>query len=194
MRNSLHWIDGPKNEGETSNSTEEGLGLVIFTSDGMTTIQSKLVNDDEIGNATESIPAPFLAITATESSKETSKDHDHIGNNGDENIGTAKTSQEGKIEEQERGCEGPVHISGVVDLTVDVLNSVWNVLVGLDDLDVLHCDAITRSHGEVGEEGEGGDKGSDDMEEPFLLMSDEYRCRRRDFKVSLTTGTLKAIA
>ncbi len=166
----LHWVDRPEDEGETSDGSKESLSLAVLASSSRTAVEGELVDDSEIGEATKSIPAPLLTIFLTESSKETSHDHDQIGNNGNENVGTTEAGQEAKIEEQEWGGEGPVNITSVVDLTEDILDGVWDMLgVLLDDRDVLQRDASTGGHCEVGEEGEGGDEGSDDMEESFLL-------------------------
>lgn len=170
-KSSLHWVDGPENEGESTDGTKESLSFAVLASRCRTTIEGKLVNDDEIGNASKRIPAPFLSIATAESSKQTSEDHDHIGNNGNQNVGTAETSQEAKIEKQEWGSDAPVDITGIVDLTIDVVDNIWHMLVLLDNLDLVESDTITGGHCEVGEEGEGGDEGSEDMEEAFFLTS-----------------------
>lgn len=164
----LHWIDGPEYEGETSNGTEENLGLVILPSNGSSAVQGELIDDNKVGNASKGVPAPFLAIIATKSGEETSNNHDQICNHGDENVGTTKTGQEAQVEKQEWGGEAPVNVACPVDFTVDILNRV--ILVHSN---FVLRDAITSGHSEVGEEGESGDEGSQDMEESFLLRKRE---------------------
>ena len=168
----LHWVDGPEDEGETSNGAEESLGLAILSGSGSATIECKLVDNHKVGDATKRIPTPLLTISATKGSKETSEDHDHIGNNCHEDFGTAEAGQEAKVQKKEWSSETPVNIACPVDLTIDDLNSVWDVLVLLDLLDFVVGNAITRSHCEVREKGEGGNEGGEDMEETFLLYVD----------------------
>lgn len=130
---SLHWVDGPKKKGVTGDGTIESLGLAILTSRSTTAIETKLVDDDKVGNASESIPTPLLTIGGTESSKETAENHDQVSNDGDENVCATKTSQEGKIKEQERSGDAPIKIAGIIDLAVDMLNCIWGMLVLLND-------------------------------------------------------------
>ena len=165
----LHGVNGPKNQGETSDSAVESLGLVILTSNGSATIEGELVDDNKVGNACESIPAPLLAITSPKCGKETGKDHDDIGNDSDEDVGTTETSQEAKVKEQECGGDTPVNITCPVNLAVNDLNGIWDMLVLFDLLNLVVGDAITRGHCEVRQESKGGDEGREDMEESFLL-------------------------
>jgi hypothetical protein len=171
VRSSLHGIDGPEDQGETSNGTKESLGLAIFTSSGSTTIEGKLVDDDNVRNAGKCIPAPFLAISVTKSSKHASEDHDQISNDGNENVGTTKASEEAEIKEQEWGSNTPVDVTCIVYFTLDDFDGIWNMLaVLLSDDDLVNSDAVTSGHCEVGQEGKGGDESSEDMEEAFLLI------------------------
>lgn len=43
---------------------------------------------------------------------ETSEDHDEVGEDGDENFTDGEASQESQVEEQQRGSDGPVNVSG----------------------------------------------------------------------------------
>lgn len=143
VRDRLHWIDGPEDEGESTNRNVEGLGLAILTLGSSAAVEGKLVDDDNVGNASVCVPAPLLTITSTVGSEETSEDHDNVGDNSNENVGTAETSQEAEIEEQEWGGDTPINVTGIIDLAVDVLNSIWDMLVLFDELDVVQRDAIT---------------------------------------------------
>jgi len=52
-------------------------------------------DNDEIGNAGDSVVSPFARVVlTTEGSKETSQDHDEVGNNSKEDVGTVHTSEE----------------------------------------------------------------------------------------------------
>jgi hypothetical protein len=164
-----HRIDGPENEGESSNSTIESLGLAVLARNRRPSIESKLINHDQVRNTSPRIPAPLLAILVTVCRKQTRQDHDQIGHNSDEDVGTSKTSQKTEIEEEKWGGDAPVDVTCPVDLAVDDLLCVWDVLVGLDLLDHVVIDAVAGGHREVGEEGEGGDEGGQDVEKAFLL-------------------------
>lgn len=175
MKSNLHWVGGPEDESEKGDRRDKSLGLVVLSSNGLTSIVSNLEDDDQEGNASPGVPAPLLTITIAESSEETSQDHDDVGNNSNKDVGTVKTSQQAKVKEQKWCSDGPVDISCPVDFTIDVLVSVWKVmlvLVGLDS--VVVADTITSSHGKVGEKGKGCDESGQDMEETFLL--DVYQC------------------
>lgn len=164
-----HWVDGPENKSETSNGGEKGAGLVVLGHCLLATVHGKLVDDDKVGNARHGIVSPLLSTLVTESSEESGQDHDEIGNDGDKDVGTAQSSKERKIEEQERGGDAPVHVTSPVYRSVDVLGGVGSVLVGFLEDDVVVADAVTGSHGEVGDGREGGDEGSQDVEQAFLL-------------------------
>ena len=165
----IHWVDGPENQCETSNGGEESPGLLVLGQSRATTVYGKLVDNDQVGNATHGIVSPLLTALVSESSKETSHDHDQISNDGDENVGTTQSGEEGKIEEQEWGRDTPVDVTSPVHLAVDVLSGVGSVLVGFLEDDVVEGDAVTGSHGKVRDGSEGGDESSQDVEQAFLL-------------------------
>lgn len=132
-------------------------------------MNSELVDDDKVGQAGHGIVSPLSVLAAAESSKETSQNHDDIGNDGNEDVGAAQSSKEGKVQEEERGGDTPVDITGPVNLTEDMLVGGGNVLVALLDDGLGEGDSITDSHGEVGDCGKGGDESGQDVEEAFLL-------------------------
>lgn len=156
----LHWVDGPKDEGETADCGEEGGGLVVLLHGGCTAIEGELVDNNQVGDASHGVPAPLGSLVNRESSEETSKDHDDISNDGDEDASAVQTGQEAKIEQQEWGGETPVNITSPVDLSVDDVIGVWEVLLGVLDGNLILANAITDSHGIVGEGGKGGNEGS----------------------------------
>lgn len=92
------WVDGPENEGEASNSAVESLSLAVFAGNSSAAVEGKLVDDDQEGDAGPGVPAPLLAIRFAVGSEETSEHHDDIGNDGNEDIGTAETGKKAKIE------------------------------------------------------------------------------------------------
>lgn len=172
----LHWVDGPQDESETSNGREESSGLLVLACNGTTSVPCELVDNDEVGNASNSIPSPLGSVLNGESSEETGQDHDEISNNGDEDVGTCKTGQEAEIEEEEWGGNAPVDITGPVDLTLDDLLNIGDLaLAVVGGNDGVVADTITDGHGEVGDGGKGGDESGQDVEQTFLLESRSYQ-------------------
>ena len=106
-------------------------------------MNGKLIDDHEVGKTSDGIVTPLLSTLRAKGSEQTGHDHDDIGNDGDENVGTAQACEEGKIQKQEWGGNTPVDITGPVYLTVDVLGGVGDVLVGFLDDSVVVCDTIT---------------------------------------------------
>jgi len=138
------WVGSPDDEGEGTDHAEEVADLWTLGVGGLAATNDELPDNDEVGDAGNSVPAPLLRGTlVTESSKETGQDHDNIGNHGDENVTTVKTSEKGEIEEKERSGKRPVDVTGPVDLAVDVVVGVWDVLVGLGDTGVVVGDTVT---------------------------------------------------
>ena len=96
-------------------------------------MDSKLINDHEVGQAGNSVPAPLGSVVPGESGKETGQDHDEVSYHGDENVGTTQASKESQIQKQKWSGDTPVNVTGPVDLTVNILGNVGNVLVGFLD-------------------------------------------------------------
>ena len=130
-----------------------------------------MIDDSQVGDASNGVPAPLWSLLNGEGSEEAGKDHDNIGNDGNENVGTCKTGQEGEIEEEKGSGDAPIDVAGPVDLAVDDLLDIGDVVLGVVGLgDLVVADAVTDGHGEVGDGGEGGDEGCQDVEEAFLLL------------------------
>jgi hypothetical protein len=66
----------------------------------------------------------------------TGQDHDQVGNDSHDDVGTRHASQETEVEDQERSGDAPVDVAGPEDLAVGGGESVGNVVVllTLDDL------------------------------------------------------------
>lgn len=126
--------------------------------------------DKDEGNAGDGVPAPLLrSVLGAEGSKETSQDHDDISSDHHEEVSTSHAGKETEIEEQERGRDGPVDVTGPVDLAVGGGEGVGNmvVLLALDNLG--QRDTVGGGHGEVGESSRQGDDGGDDVVETLVL-------------------------
>lgn len=135
----------------------------------MTAIDSELIDNNEVGSAGHGVVAPFGSFLGSESCKETSKNHDDISNDGDEDVGAAQAAEKAKIQKQEWGGDTPVDVTGPIDFTVDNVVGVWEVLLGVLDLNLIHGDTITDGHGVVGDHGKGGDESRQNVEHAFLL-------------------------
>jgi len=137
------WVDGPDDEGETTDGSEEVADLAALVHGSTTTVDDKDVDEGKEGNAGHGVPAPLLRSTlAAESGEKTGKDHDDVGNDDEESVSSRETGKKAEIEEEERSGQGPVNVTGPVDLTVDILGGVWDVLVALGDLGVVVGDTV----------------------------------------------------
>ena len=95
----LHWVNSPEDQSEPSNGGEEGGRLLIFVLHNTTAIDTELVDDDQVGEASHGIPAPLGACLDGESSEEAGQNHDDVSDDGDEDVGTAEASNESQIHE-----------------------------------------------------------------------------------------------
>ena len=163
MKN-IHRVNGPEDEGEASNGSEESAGLGILGHNDVTAVDGELVNNYEVGDAGHCVVSPLWSFLLVESSEETGKDHDDVSDNGNEDVSTAQAAEEAKIQEQKWGGHTPVDVTGPVDLTLNDIVGVGEMLLGVLDLDLIDGDTITNSHGEVRDHGKGGDESRQDME------------------------------
>ena len=95
---SLHWVDGPEDQGESGDGAEESSSLLVLVLNHTTAVEGKLVDNDQVGNTSHGIPSPFGALFDGEGSEETGQNHDHISDNGNENVGPVQTSEQGKVQ------------------------------------------------------------------------------------------------
>lgn len=94
-----HWVGSPENKGEAGNGSKEATDLATLGSGHGATVDSQVPDNDEIGNTGDGIPAPLLRrILVTKGSKETSEDHDKIGNNSHGDIGTIEACNQRQVE------------------------------------------------------------------------------------------------
>lgn len=166
----LHWVDGPDDESEATDGSEEVADLATLGSSSRATVDDEHPDDNEVGDASNGVPAPLLwSALSAESSEETGQDHDDVGDDGEHDAATVHASEECKVEEQKWSGERPVDVSSPVDLAVDVVLGVWNVLVRLADGDVVVADTVAGGHGEVRESSSGGDQAGDNVIETLAL-------------------------
>jgi len=164
-------VESPNDQGISSDGSEECSRLVRPGHGRSTSINDELVHDDEVGNASPGIVSPLLGlIVGNEGSEEAGDDHNEIGHDGNENAGSVEAGKEAEIKEEEGSGEGPVDVTGPVDLTVDVLVDVWEAFLSLflEDMDDVEAGPVAGGHGIVRDEGEGGDEGGEDVEESFV--------------------------
>merc|ERR1739838_356565 len=123
-------VDGPDDEDEATNGSEEVADLATLVHGHAAAVVGELPDNDEVSNAGNGVPAPLLrgALSAV-GGEETSQDHDQISDDGDQDAAAVHASEQAQVEQQERGGNGPVDVTGVVDLTVDVVGGVRDVLV-----------------------------------------------------------------
>lgn len=193
----MHWVDGPEDQSESGNGAEESRSLLVLALNHTTAVKGELVDNDQVGNASHGVPSPLGALLDSEGSEETGQDHDDISDNGNENVGTAQSSEQAKVQEQEWGGDAPVDVAGPVDLAVDGLEGVGEMLLAVLESDLILANTIVNGHGEVRDGSEGGDEGSQDVEQAFLLEKVSINGTLQMVGGPgelLTTGTRKAIA
>jgi len=161
-------VDGPEKEGESGDGSEEGGSLGVLLGNNSAAIEGELVDNDKVSDAGHGVVSPSGALLIGETGKETSQDHDEIGNNGNKETGTVQASKEAKVQKQEWSGNTPVDVTSPVDFTVKGLVCVGNVLVRLLERDGRVANTLTRGHGKVGDGSESGDEGSQDVEKSFL--------------------------
>lgn len=145
-----HWVNGPKDQCEAGDGAEEGGCLGILVLNNAAAIDCELVDDYQVGNASHGVPSPLRTLLDGEGGEETGQDHDDIGNNSNENVGTSQTSEQGKIEEEEWGSDTPVDVTSPVNLTVNGLGDIRNVASrAVYGGDLVVANAILDCHGEV---------------------------------------------
>ena len=127
-------------------------------------------DDKDVGNAGNGVPAPLLRSTIrAESSEQTGQDHDQVGSNSHEDVGTGHASEKTEIEKQKRSGQAPVDIASPEDLAVDVLEGIGDMVMLVTDSDLLDRNAVSSCHCEVRDSGDDGDQGRNDMVQAFRL-------------------------
>jgi hypothetical protein len=59
----LHRVGSPENESVDANGDEEGAELLALGPGVGTTVEGKVPNDEDVGNASNRVPAPLLGGT-----------------------------------------------------------------------------------------------------------------------------------
>jgi hypothetical protein len=59
-RSNLHGVDGPDDEGEATNGSEEVADLATLGGGSVAAVEDELPDNDEVGNAGNGVPAPLL--------------------------------------------------------------------------------------------------------------------------------------
>lgn len=144
------WVDEPDDDGVGRDGAVELAKIGAFGASLGTTIENKVPDDDEEGNAGNGIPTPALwVVLRAVGSEQASQDHDDISSNSHDDVAAACASKEEQVKQQERSGQAPINVACVVDLAVDVLVCVRDVLVVLGVVDVVVVDAVAGGHGEV---------------------------------------------
>lgn len=168
-RGDLHGVGGPEDESVACNGKEERSDLLAPGVCLGAAVDSQVPYDDEEGDARDCIPSPLLRCAlAAESGEETSEDHDDVGDDGHEDVGTVETSEQTEIKEEERSGQSPVDIASPEDLAFDRGEGVGNVVILVTDDGLVDRDTVAGSHGKVGDGGEDQDESGDDMVETAL--------------------------
>lgn len=171
VREDLHGVGGPEDEGVCGNGKEERGDVLALGLDGSAAVDSELPDNNEVGKAGNGVPSPLSrGALRAESSEKTSENHDQVSDNGEGKVSTVHAGQETEVEEQKGSGDSPVNVAGPEDLALNLVVSVRNVVVLLTDVDLVDGNTLADSHGEVGDRGSDGDQSRDDIEEALLLQ------------------------
>jgi len=159
-------VDGPDDKSEAGNGSEELANLAALGHGVGAAVNGEHPDDNEVGNASNGVPAPLLRSTlATKGGEETGQNHDNIGNDSQKDVATAEAGKQSQVEEEKRSGQAPVDIAGPVNLAVDVVGGVRDVAVRVSDGGAVVADAVASGHGEVGQGSKGDNESGDDVVE-----------------------------
>ena len=161
-----HGVGRPQDEGKQSQRSEKLRDLVSAGLDGVGAVQGDVPHHENVGNASNGIPAPLLGglLTAV-SCKESGQDHDQVGDDSHDSVGAVNAGQKAEVGQQEGRGNGPVDVPGKIDLTADVVVSVGDLVVVSLDLDAVQVGTVTGGHAEVRQGGSDRDECGDDVVE-----------------------------
>jgi len=160
------WVGSPDEKGVEGDGGEEFASLAALCGSLWAAIDNEVPDDEEVGDAGNGVPAPFLGGVVTICGEEAGQDHDEISEDEQDNVAAAEASQKGEVEEEQWGGQAPVDIASPEDLAVDVLVGVWDsVLVVLSLASVVVVNAGSIGHCKVRNCGNNGDQSGDNMVE-----------------------------
>lgn len=125
--------------------------------------------NEDIGHDADGIPTPFLgSVGMANSREETSKDPDEVGNDGEDGVSSINTSEKAQLESENGKSKDPVDVASPVDLTANLVVGVGHMLVVVAGLDAVESHSMTGSHGKVGESGNDGHQGGQEVKDSAL--------------------------
>ncbi|KAL6406060.1 opsin-like protein [Ilyonectria robusta] len=123
-------------------------------------------DDEQIGNAADGIPAPFLGrVNMSKGREQPGQYHDYICHHCHEGMSSIDSGKKKQFEQKQRHGETPVDIACPEDLATYVVIRVGEVLVMIRVRSAVEARCVTRGHGKVSERGDDGGQCSDDMED-----------------------------
>lgn len=160
----LHWVGGPDDKGEETERAEQLDDLGALGLDCLGAMDGNVPDDEDVRDQGDGVPAPALGrvLTAVGGEK-TGEDHDEIGGDGHEGVGTIDTGQQGQVEQDEGRGDGQVDVTGEGDLAADVVEGIRDVVVVVPDLDAVQAGAMAGGQAKVGQSTRDGDQGGDDV-------------------------------
>lgn len=166
----LHGISSPEDQRVAGNGDKESAKLRALIGCVRTTVEDKVPNNENVGDASNGVPSPLLwSSLRAERGKEAGQNHDQIGSDGHKDVGTGHASQKTKVEKKQRSGDCPVDITGPVDLTVNMLECIGNMIMLMADGNLVHGNTMSSSHRKVRKGGSNGNQGCDDMVQALSL-------------------------
>lgn len=154
VRENIHREQSLNHKRHTRNSSEEPLRLGVLVHSRAAPVHTYVIHSREVTDGADGEPDPSAGGVAGIGAQEAGADHHPVGDDGDEEMGTGETGQEGKVDEGQRVCQEPVEVPQPEDLTIDIVMSVGDVLV-VNCQNVMFVGyAFASCEGEVGDEGD----------------------------------------
>lgn len=164
----IHGIHSPQGKGKDSHPCKQLANPDPLGFRHAGAMQRDMPDDKEVRDAGDGVPPPLLGGTGgAKGGEQAAQDHNDVGGDGHQGVRAVDASEEAQVEEQEGRRQGPVDVAGPVDLAADLVEGVWDVLVGVPHGDAVVGDGLPRGEGEVRERGDDGRQGRCDVEDAF---------------------------
>lgn len=118
-------------------------------------MEPRMMQHHQVARTNHRQPNPPHLLMAGKTAQQAGGQHDEIRRDSDDQVRAGEAGDEGEVEQDEGGGQGPVDVAQPEDLAVEVVCCVGDVFVVVGYGVVGVGDALAGGEGEVGYEGEG---------------------------------------
>lgn len=112
-------VGGPQKNGKDHQGVVSLVDLVALKTSGSSTVNDESVENVEEESTGDSVKDESVPLSFNERREQSSQDHTLISDTDEDDRSPRKTSEESEIEEEERGGDGPVDVSSIVNFPQD---------------------------------------------------------------------------